>query len=349
MRDVAVISFAQLCRREYTEGNDIEILIEPVNRALAGAGLTRAEIDFTTGGSNDFLVGQAFSFVRALDVVGVYPCKEDSHVEMDAAWALYEAWVRIQCGDVDTALIWGLGKTSLGSLDELMTLSVDPYYMAPLCPDPTSLAAIGARALLDAGACTEAELADIAAARQRAAVDNPAVDWDRARTATEIMAEPYRAAPLRASTSSPATDGAAAMVIAAAEVATRVCERPAWIRGIDHRTDAHALGVRDLTISESARVAAERAGAAARPIEVAEVHAAYAHEEVVLRRALGLGVDTAINPSGGALTSDPLMATGLIRVGEAASRIFDGTAHRVLAHATAGPCLQNNLVMVMEA
>ena len=39
---------------------------------------------------------------------------------------------------------------------------------------------------------------------------------------------------------------------------------------------------------------------------------------------------------------------GLIRIGEAASRVMDGSADRVLAHATNGPALQQNLVCVME-
>ena len=43
-----------------------------------------------------------------------------------------------------------------------------------------------------------------------------------------------------------------------------------------------------------------------------------------------------------------MMAAGLIRVGEAATRIFDGSADRALAHATSGPCLQQNLVCVLE-
>ena len=31
-----------------------------------------------------------------------------------------------------------------------------------------------------------------------------------------------------------------------------------------------------------------------------------------------------------------------------AARIIDGSANRVLAHATSGPCLQQNLICVME-
>jgi acetyl-CoA acetyltransferase len=84
-------------------------------------------------------------------------------------------------------------------------------------------------------------------------------------------------------------------------------------------------------------------------VEFAELHARFEHEETLLRHSLGLDEKTVVNTSGGPRKADPIMATGLIRIGEAASRIHDGSAARVLAHATAGPCLQHNLVCVLEA
>jgi acetyl-CoA acetyltransferase len=55
-----------------------------------------------------------------------------------------------------------------------------------------------------------------------------------------------------------------------------------------------------------------------------------------------------VNPSGGALAANPMMSAGLIRIGEAAQRIWSGEADRAVAHATSGPCLQQNLVAVLE-
>jgi acetyl-CoA acetyltransferase len=83
------------------------------------------------------------------------------------------------------------------------------------------------------------------------------------------------------------------------------------------------------------------------PVEVAELQAAFTHEEAILVQALGLGADTKINPSGGALASNPIMATGLARIGYAADHIYGGGS-RAIAHSTSGPCLQQNLVCVLE-
>ena len=82
-------------------------------------------------------------------------------------------------------------------------------------------------------------------------------------------------------------------------------------------------------------------------MEVAELQTAFTHEELLLRRVLELGDGVAVNPSGGALRSNPIMATGLCRIGYAADHIFGG-GHRALAHSTSGPCLQQNLVCILE-
>src|SRR5207237_8373658 len=114
LRDVAVISFAKApsVRRDIIH-NEVEILMPVVAEAVASSGLTRDRIGFTVSGSCDYLAGVPFSFVMALDGVGAWPPIEESHVEMDGAWALAEAWTRLQHGDIDTALVFGFGKSSV--------------------------------------------------------------------------------------------------------------------------------------------------------------------------------------------------------------------------------------------
>jgi acetyl-CoA acetyltransferase len=136
------------------------------------------------------------------------------------------------------------------------------------------------------------------------------------------------------------------VILAVGDRARELSDNPVWIRGIDHRTDAHSLGVRDLTASASTRIAGEKAGVDG--VDIAELHAPFTHQEVILRNALGLGDGVAINPSGGALAANPVMAAGLVRIGEAAERIGRGDGNRAVAHATSGPCLQQNLVCVLE-
>ncbi len=114
--------------------------------------------------------------------------------------------------------------------------------------------------------------------------------------------------------------------------------------------ETHSLGARDLATSPSTATAAAAAGVADGPVDLAEVHAPFAPQELIVLESLGLaGADAVVNPSGGALAANPIMSAGLIRIGEAATRVSSGSARRAVAHATSGPCLQQNLVCVLEA
>jgi acetyl-CoA acetyltransferase len=358
VRPVGVVSFAQSpsVRRE-DHRNEVEMLMPVVTEVFANIGVTKSDMGFVCSGSTDYLVGAPFSFVMALDAVGVWPPMRESHVEMDGAWALYEAWTLLQEGEVDTALVYSFGRSSPSQLDRVLALQLDPYYMAPLWPDPVALAALQARALLDTGRATEEDFAAVAARNRRDALGNPNAQVAKDQSVADLLADDYVVAPLRRHALPPITDGVAAIVLAAGDRARALCDRPAWITGIDHRIEAHALGARDLARSPSTRTAAEGAGvfdATDGPtgvvdVDVAELHAPFAPQELILRDALRLGEGVAVNPSGGALAANALMVAGLVRIGEAAARIMDGSAQSAIAHATSGPCLQQNLVCALAA
>src|SRR6266705_491135 len=141
-----------------------------------------------------------------------------------------------------------------------------------------------------------------------------------------------------------------------------MCDRPAWIHGVDQRIEMQTLGARDLSRSAGARLAAEKALAmaglgSAGDADVIELSATTPAEELILTETLGLDAGASsprINPSGGPLCGHPLMMTGLIRLGEA-FRQLSGRAGthavpnvgRVIAHAAQGHCLQQNLFFVL--
>jgi acetyl-CoA acetyltransferase len=348
-RPVAVVSFAQHdnVRRE-DEHNDVEMLMPVVAEVFGNIGITKDDVGFICSGSTDYLIGGPFSFVAALDAVGVWPPRAESHVEMDGAWALYEAWVLLQEGEIDAALVYCFGRSSPGNLSEILSLQLDPYYMAPLWPDPTSLAALQAQSMIDAGLATEADFAAVASRARRSALGNPRAQLAYDRSPEELLTEEYEVAPLRRHALPPLTDGCAAIVLAAGDRAYELCGRPAFITGIDHRIETHAIGARDLSRSPSTELAGQKAGVGKSRVDLAELHAPFAHQELILTAALGLGADVDISPSGGALAANPMMSAGLIRIGEAAQAISSGRAERAVAHATSGPCLQQNLVCVLE-
>src|SRR5690349_22175766 len=125
-------------------------------------GLQQTDIGFWCSGSSDYLAGRAFSFISAIDSIGAVPPINESHVEMDAAWALYEAYIKLLTGQVETALVYGFGKSSAGTLRRVLALQTDPYTVAPLWPDSVSIAGLQARFALYAGKWTAAQTAQVA-------------------------------------------------------------------------------------------------------------------------------------------------------------------------------------------
>ncbi len=346
--EIAIVALAQTPSCRSYPDTEPSLIMGLVNQILAETELDRHEIDFTIAGSSDYLSGSPFSFIANVDGFGAWPPVYESHVEMDGAWALFEAYVRLQCGDIDLALIAGSGKSSPGTPRDIFPLQADPYVHAPLGLDPVSVAGLQARALLDAGKATERDFAEVVSRSRRDALSNPYAQVAKDISVEALLQEPYFASPLRKHDLPPISDGAAVVLIARGKRARELCDKPVWIRGIDHRIESHYLGLRDLKDSPSSSLAARNLGLDAGSLDVAELCVRYSPEEIVLRQALGLSDRTRINPSGGPLCGHPVMATGLIRVVEVARRIRGGEAGCGLAHAASGPALQQNLLCIME-
>jgi acetyl-CoA acetyltransferase len=354
--DVAIISVAMT---DLVSGDPRvtvpEMVFEVARRAVLGSGLARNEIDLTMSGSSDMLEGRAFNFAFALEAMGAHPATDESHVEMDGAWALFYAWLKILSGEARSALVVAFSKSSEGSLHHVTNTQLDPFFLAPLGLDRTASAALQADAWMSSGNRTLSDLDGVVNRARANAARNELVRTDRPAEDAPI------ASPLWRRHCPPVTDGACAIVIAEESVARRVCDRPVWIRGADHRIESSALAERDLGRSRSTELALARARAIAgwdetTRIDVAEISASHAHEEMLLKDALTLADDVALNPSGGALSADPLMVTGLIRIAECALQLSARAgahqvafARRALAHASQGHALQHNMVWLLEA
>src|SRR3954449_6986953 len=234
-RPVAIVSWASFETPNEPARNEVEMLLPVISEALGKVGMTQRDIGFTVSGSSDYLQGFPFAFVGALDAVGAWPPIRESHVEMDGAFALYEAVNVLQEDGIDTALVYAFSRPSRGELDRTLALQLDPYAVAPLWPDARGLAGLQAQALRDKG------------------LDVPEVP------PTQL------------------SDGAVAVVLAVGDRARELTPTPAWIRGIDHRIEPPALGVRDLTTSPSTVAAARVAGAG--DVDAAYLHVPYPHQE----------------------------------------------------------------------
>jgi acetyl-CoA acetyltransferase len=337
MTRVAVVGAASEVVLTSDGRNDAELLAPVVERALRASGISPSAIGVVGTASSEFLNGVVGGVMGAFDAIPGWPPRTHSHLEADGAFSLYECWVRLMAGESGAALVCAFSRPR--ALDEtaVLGLQLDPYVVAPLGARTASIAALQARAMVDSGRFSEADFASVVSAR-RGGVD---VEY--------LLRQPYVASPLRRLDGSTICSGAAAVVLAVEEVAAGSAGQPAWISGIHHQMERHSLGARDLSISRSVRGVSQRLDLSELRIDVLEVHAPFSHQELLLVESVQAGEVTSLNPSGGALPADPIMVTGLIRIASAAEAVMRGVARRAVGHATNGPCLQHNLLCLMES
>lgn len=379
MKRVAIVAVAQTQHlrrnREQTLG---DLVYAVASAAVKQAGIPRQEIDFTVSGSSDYLEGRPFGFSIALQYMGAWPPIEESHVEMDGAWAAYYAWLRLQTERCRTALVISWGKSSESSLPHVTNTLLDPFYQGPLGLDAVATAALQAQRYMTRFGVTPEQAAAVAVKNRRHALANPNAHVRGEYTAKQVLNSPIVAEPLHVMDCPPISDGACAILMADEEVAKSVCPRPAWVVAVDQRTDTGMLGFRELSELGSCRQAAQRVytqagiGDPLRDLDVAEVCDYFTYQELMLYEALGfcrpgeggrliesgataLSGQLPVNPSGGVLSANPLMATGLVRLGEAALQVMGQAgerqvpgARRALAHCSFGHCAQGNMVWVLE-
>ncbi|HKS39943.1 MAG TPA: thiolase family protein [Blastocatellia bacterium] len=378
MQRVAIIGSAQtIHERRKADKNVEDMIYETVSDLLAKTGLAINDVDTVIGAGDDVMDGRSISNVFTAEYAGAF-LKEESKVEDDGAFAAAYAVMRIASGSFDTALVYAYSKASDSSPQHYSGMIADPFYLRPLGIEALTAAALQAECYFQKYGVTEADAALVAVKNRRHAINNPHAQIKGNYTVDDVMNSPVIASPIKRLDASPVTDGCCAMLLASEDAVKRFARKPAWIHGVGFCTDSFYLGHRDLTEIASAHKAAERAYKMAgikdplAEISLAEIHEPFAFQELMLYEALGFcekgkGGDFVatgdtdinvsglfpVNLSGGALSANPIFATGLIRLAEAAAQVsgqppeYRFRATKAVAHATSGFALQSNIVYVV--
>ncbi len=313
--------------------------------AIERAGLTPREID-TTFVSNAFGIAERQAHVgplinSALGIPEVPSCTIESACSSSSA-GLHEAFVHVAGGFADAALVVGFEK-----LSHLDTLAATSYFAAGAdypfeahngATFPGLYATIASAHLRQYGTGPE-ELGAVAVKNHANAARNPHAHFQREITYDTYLSSPVIASPLRLYDCCPFSDGAAAVVVTAAEKFPRPAAEPLVVRA---SVRAGSLGdIHDrasLTSLPAARAAAEKAyrmaHAEPKDVSFAEVHDCFTIAELVALEDLGFfppgqaGAATRdgltardgklpINPSGGLKAKGhPVSATGASQVVE---------------------------------
>ncbi|MCA1829956.1 MAG: thiolase domain-containing protein [Actinomycetota bacterium] len=204
---------------------------------------------------------------------------------------------------------------------------------------------------------------------------NPFAHLQLQLTLDDVLGSPMLWDPIRRLESCPQSDGACAMVFVDAASAPR---GSAWVRGVSTKAEALAYPGRDVLHPASGTTCAARAYAQAgidepaRAIDVAEIYEPFSWIEVLLYEALGLcgseqgwrmfdrgessmGGRVPVNPSGGVLSTNPIGASGMLRMAEAALQVMGRAGERqvegartALGHAYGGT-LSYHACMVLSS
>jgi len=184
----------------------------------------------------------------------------------------------------------------------------------------------------------------------------------------DVMKSELLSWPVRKLDMCPQSDGAVAVVLTADHLAKKRCARPAWIRAVTTAHEQQYMGdsPKRLAVMRSQTAASRRLYKMVgitnprKELDVAEIYEVASWAELAMYQNLGfcepgeagklidegvtlMGGELPVNPSGGVLCTNPIGATAMIRVAEAALQVMGKAgdhqvpnARKALGHAYGG-------------
>jgi acetyl-CoA C-acetyltransferase len=383
MRDIAVVGAGMIPFGELFDQGMKEMLPAALSRALASVdeGMERSEIEAAWLGqlqsSDGFPSGLLADSCGLLEI-------PVTRVENQCATgndAVRNAVYAIGSGQVDVALVMGADKTrersGRSTFWDWMSLNRDSAWDFPLgLIAPANFALHVTRFMHEYDVAPE-HLAMVAVKNHHNALTNPLAHMRFEITVEQVLSAPRVVGPFGILDCTPQSDGAAALLLVAGELASRYTAKPVWIRGVglglDRVMHQHK---RDMTTFPATVRAAKRAygmaGIEPSDIDVAEVHDCFTGVELINYEDLGfcgrgeakrliesgetsLEGRLPVNPSGGLKAKGhPPGATGVAQCYELFEQLRGQAGNQVdgarwgLAHNVGGPTAVS-AVTIMEA
>ena len=353
-----------------------DMVFDVTRAALDDAGLSINDIDNVVTVSNDFYDGRTISGMAVGDACGAED-KNISTVSGDGSFGAFYGLMRVLSGYKAT-LVVAHYKGSEGDVKITTNGMFDPVFHRHLGLDAISSSALQANAYMTRYGISEEDIAKVSVKNHGNAKNNPFAQLPLDITVADVMKSRKIAEPLKLLDCCPVSDGAAAIIIVNEEIAGKCKKKPVWVKGVSHCCEEYFLGDRDLANPVALKAAASRAYAMAgikNPLEdisVAEILEPFSYMEPLWLEGLGfcesgagaklidkgvtvMGGKLPVNPSGGALSANPILVAGLARLIEAALQVRGEAGARqvknvnnALAHGFNGPCGQSHCVWVVS-
>jgi acetyl-CoA C-acetyltransferase len=295
-------------------------------------------------------------------------------------YAIAQAWFHVASGMFDTALVVCEEKmSSCRPHPQAAFITIfDNITEQPLKPNLLWIFALEQNRYMQTYGITLEEIALVAVKNKRNALGHPAAQLGCELTVKDVLNSEVMAWPVHRLMVSPTSDGAAAVILAADDVARRVTSQPIWVQGVGWNLDTTFWTDRDLAypvyLEKAAWMAYRMAGIREprKEINIAEPYDPFAYKELHHLEGLQLapkgkapklladGVfdrdgDLPATPSGGLLgVGNPIAAAGTMKIcelfwqlrGEAGPRQVPGKPERGVAQAW-GDLMQVGTVVVM--
>ena len=295
--------------------------------------------------------------------------------------AVRNAMYAIASGAVDVALVVGADKTretpTRSTFWDWMGLARDQAWDFPLgLIAPANFALHVARFMHEYQVQPE-HLAMVSVKNHHNAVTNPMAHLRFEVTIEQVLAAPRVVGPFGLLDCTPQSDGAAALILAAGDIAERYTDSPVWVRGVGLGLDRvmHATKADMTTFPATTRAVGQAyamAGIGPADIDVAEIHDCFSGVELMNYEDLGfcerggaaaliesgeteIGGRLPVNPSGGLKAKGhPPGATGVAQCVELFEQLRGDAANQVdgarwgLAHNVGGPTAVS-AVTILEA
>lgn len=347
MEKVAVIASGQTKHTsKRADVNVPEMIKEAVDRALLQANITLADIDAVVIGNMEHFEGLNLSDMWASEGAGsvLKPAMKIATGGTTGASVAACAYYHCASGLFDTVLAIGWEKLSEGDATAGIITAFDPIVERMTLAGAVGGLAIEAMAYMDRYKVPPETFALAAVRARKNAQKNPYAHLKLDLTVKQVLDSDYIAYPLHYLEMCPTSDGACAVVMASEKRAKQLCDRPAWIKSVVCRHNHAWIG--DITFGEnstleSAAVEAYRIAGITDPRKELDVIEMYDPASYTLvswieylhlcppgegRRLVEDGVTALegalpVNPSGGVVSTNPIGATALIRVAEAALQI----------------------------
>ena len=301
MREVAIIGVGMTKFGEMWHRSFRQLISEAGAKALLDSRIEGKELEAMYVGSmsSGRFIGQEHIGALVADAAGFahvhIPSTRVEGACASGGLAVRQGYLSVASGMHDIVVVGGIEKMmDVGGTDATATLATaadqewEAFFGATF---PGLYAMIATRHMYEYKT-TKEQLAQVAVKNHANGVFNPYAQYQREITLEQAINATPVAYPLGLLDCSPVTDGAAAIVLCAAEKAKKYTDKPVKIIGAGQGSDILTLsGRRDITTLDAtvhaAKMAYKQANITPKDIDVAEVHDCFTIAEICAIEDLG--------------------------------------------------------------